>query len=142
LAVVSPNAPTAPALSGTVRSTGKGTGTGNGNGNCTGTGTGTLAAAPLPLVVIDATWRKSSQMLLDHPALSALPRLSLDAPAPTRYRAIRAAQRADQVSTLKMSVQALSMVERASFDAAPLLGAFSQFVAGMAARQRRKCPRA
>ncbi len=47
---------------------------------------------PLRLVVIDATWRKSLRMLLEHPALAALPRLSLDAPAPTRYRAIRAAR--------------------------------------------------
>ena len=32
-------------------------------------------------------------MLIEHPALAALPRLSLQAPAPTRYRAIRAARR-------------------------------------------------
>jgi DTW domain-containing protein YfiP len=45
------------------------------------------------LVVIDATWRKSLRMLLEHRALAELPRLSLDMPAPTRYRAIRAARR-------------------------------------------------
>jgi DTW domain-containing protein YfiP len=66
--------------------------------------------APLRLVVLDATWRKSLRMLLEHPALAALPRLSLDAPAPTRYRAIRAARRADQVSTLEATVQALAML--------------------------------
>ena len=97
---------------------------------------GTTAGAPLRLVVLDATWRKSLRMLLEHPALAALPRLSLHAPAPTRYRAIRAARRSDQVSTLEATVQALAMLEGASFDAAPLLDAFGHFVAGVAARQR------
>ena len=91
---------------------------------------------PLRLVVIDATWRKSLRMLLEHPALAALPRLSLDAPAPTRYRAIRAARRADQVSTLEATAQALAMLEGATFDAAPLLDAFGRFVASVEARQR------
>jgi DTW domain-containing protein YfiP len=93
------------------------------------------AGEPLRLVVIDATWRKSLRMLLEHPALAALPRLSLDAPAPTRYRAIRAARRADQVSTLEATVQALALLEGPSFDATPLLDAFAHFVAGVAARR-------
>ncbi len=96
---------------------------------------GTIAGLPLRLVVIDATWRKSLRMLLEHPALPALPRLSLVAPEPTCYRAIRAARRADQVSTLEATVQALAMLEGPSFDAAPLLDAFGRFVAGVAARQ-------
>ncbi|MDE2398423.1 MAG: DTW domain-containing protein [Burkholderiales bacterium] len=94
------------------------------------------AGKPLRLVVLDATWRKSLRMLLEHPALAALPRLSLDAPPPTLYRAIRAARRADQVSTLEATVQALAMLEGPAFDAAPLLDAFGRFVAGVAARQR------
>ena len=104
----------------------------------TGTGKGTTAAAPLLLVVLDATWRKSLRMLLEHPALAALPRLSLDTPGPTRYRAIRAARRADQVSTLEATVQPLAMLEGPSFDPAPLLEAFGHFVAGVAAQQRPK----
>ena len=97
-----------------------------------------LAAArvPLRLVVIDATWRKSLRMLMEHPALGALPRLSLEAPPLTRYRAIRAARRADQVSTLEATVQALEMLEGPHFDAAPLIDAFDRFVALVAARQR------
>ena len=94
------------------------------------------AGTPLRLVVLDATWRKSLRMLLEHPALAALPRLQLVAPAPTRYRAIRAARRADQVSTLEATVQALAMLDGPSFDAAPLLDAFGRFVAGVAARRR------
>lgn len=107
-----------------------------------------VAAAPSPavaapkdgealrLVVIDATWRKSLRMLLEHPALAALPRLALHAPAPTRYRAIRAARRADQVSTLEATVQALARLEGPAFDAAPLLEAFGHFVSDVAGRQR------
>jgi len=96
----------------------------------------TPAGTPLRLVVIDATWRKSLRLLLEHPPLGALPRLSLQAPAPTSYRAIRAARRADQVSTLEATVQALAMLEGPSFDGTPLLEAFDGFVAGLAARQR------
>jgi len=92
---------------------------------------------PVRLVVLDATWRKSLRMLLEHPVLATLPRLSLDAPAPTRYRAIRAARRADQVSTLEATVQALVMLESPRFDPAPLLEAFGGFVAAVAARQGR-----
>lgn len=94
----------------------------------------TPARAPVRLVVLDATWRKSLRMLLEHPALAALPRLSLITPAPTRYRAIRAARRVDQVSTLEATVQALSMLEGPAFDAAPLLEAFGRFVGDVAAR--------
>ncbi len=94
------------------------------------------SGAPLRLVVIDATWRKSLRMLLEHPVLAELPRLSLDAPPPTCYRAIRAARRPDQVSTLEATVQALAMLEGPSFNGQPLLDAFGQFVAGVAARQQ------
>lgn len=95
-----------------------------------------VAGAPLRLVVIDATWRKSLRLLLEHPALAALPRLALAAPAPTQYRAIRAARRPDQVSTLEATVQALATLEGPAFDGAPLLAAFGEFVAGVAARRR------
>lgn len=101
-----------------------------------------LPGARLRLVVLDATWRKSLRMLLEHPALAALPRLSLHAPAPSRYRAIRAARRADQVSTLEATLQALALLEGPSFDAAPLLDAFGRFVDGIAARQPRLARRA
>lgn len=86
------------------------------------------------LVVIDATWRKSLRMLQDHPALAALPRLSLSAPAPTRYRAIRAARRPDQVSTLEATVQALGQLEGNAARFEPLRAAFGRFVERVAAR--------
>ena len=89
---------------------------------------------PMRLVVIDATWRKSLRMLLEHAALRSLPRLVLAPPALTRYRSIRTARRDDQVSTLEATVHALSMLEGPSFNAHPLLDAFGQFVAGVASR--------
>ncbi len=91
--------------------------------------------APVRLVVIDATWRKSLRLLLEHPPLAALPRLALPTPPPTHYRAIRAARRPDQVSTLEATVQALALIEGPAFDGAPLLAAFGRFVDAVAARQ-------
>lgn len=91
---------------------------------------------PVRLVVLDATWRKSLRMLLEHPALAALPRLSLASPGPTRYRAIRSARTAGQVSTLEAVVHALAMLEGPSFEGAPLLDAFGRFVDEVASRSR------
>jgi DTW domain-containing protein YfiP len=88
------------------------------------------------LVVIDATWRKSLRMLLEHPLLASLPRMSLPATAPTRYRAIRAARRADQISTLEATVQALAMLEGPGFQSEPVLDAFDRFVAHLARLRR------
>lgn len=98
---------------------------------------GIEAGVPVRLVVLDATWRKSLRLLLEHPVLAALPRLSLAALPPTRYRAIRAARRADQVSTLEATVQALALLEGPGFDGAPLLDAFDRFVAAVAQRAGR-----
>lgn len=94
------------------------------------------AGQPVRLIVLDATWRKSLKMLLEHPALAALPRLALAAPEPTRYRTIRAARRSDQVSTLEATVQALAALEGPTFQPAPLLEAFGGFVEALAARRR------
>ena len=91
---------------------------------------------PLRLVVIDATWRKSLRLLLEHPALLALPRWSLDALATTRYRAIRKARRPDQVSTLEATAHALAVLEGPDFNAAGLLDGFEGFIAAVAARHR------
>jgi DTW domain-containing protein YfiP len=137
-----PDVPAAPALPGKGTVPAGAPGTPALTSLATGAATATYpsAGAPTRLVVIDATWRKSLRMLLEHPQLAALPRLSLEAPAATHYRAIRAARRADQVSTLEATVQALAQLEGPSFNAAPLLDAFGGFVAGVAARQARGRP--
>ena len=95
-----------------------------------------VADTPLRLVVIDATWRKSLRMLFEHPAMATLPRLSLDATAPSRYRAIRAARGGDQLSTLEATVHALTTLEGPFFDGTPLLDAFGRFVTDVAGRQQ------
>lgn len=96
-----------------------------------------VADVPLRLVAIDATWRKSLRLLIEHPALATLPRLSLPAPPQTRYRAIRKARRADQISTLEAVVHALAVLEGPSFDGEPLLDTFGTFVAALADRSGR-----
>ena len=89
-----------------------------------------LLAEPtaLRLVVLDGTWRKSRKMLYQNPLLQALPRLPLAAMPPSRYL-IRKAHAPDQLSTLEASCYALSQLHGGSRTFAPLLDAFSRFVA-------------
>ena len=60
------------------------------------------------LVLLDATWRKSLKLLLDHPALQALPRLPLAVPESSAYGRWRLAPRAGQCATLEAACQALA----------------------------------
>lgn len=91
-----------------------------------------LAPHELLLVVLDATWRKSRKLLFTHPWLQRLPRLSLQAPPPSRY-GIRQAESAAQRSTLEATCLALQTLERASELYTPLLQGFDGFVAQQAA---------
>lgn len=94
------------------------------------------AAVPPPpeqlrLVVLDATWRKSRRMLLDHPQLAGLPRLGLAAPPPSRYAPLRKARRPDsQRSTLEATCLALCDLEAEPVptQCRQLLEAFTQWV--------------
>lgn len=94
-------------------------------------------AGPLPqparLVLLDGTWRQARGLLRSHPALQALPRWALPDPAPPRYR-IRRAQHAAQRSTLEAACAALGLLEGRPAHYAPLLDAFSGWVAQVAAR--------
>lgn len=99
-----------------------------------------LPASAVRLVVLDATWRKSLKLLLAHPALAALPRLMLQAPPATRYRAIRTARRGDQISTLEATAHALAQIEGDAPRFEPLLQAFDRFVAREQARTGRQGP--
>lgn len=84
-------------------------------------------AASLRLVAIDGTWRKSLKMLHLHPALRALPRLSLPAQGPSRYL-IRKAPRPGQLSTLEAVCAALGRIEADPGRYMPLIEAFDGFV--------------
>ena len=91
-----------------------------------------LPAAQLRLVVLDATWRKSRKMLYLNPLLQALPRLALDAVAPSNYR-IRKAHAPHQLSSLEAAVHALAQLENDAGRYRPLLAAFDGFVTQQAA---------
>jgi DTW domain-containing protein len=84
--------------------------------------------SPLRLVVLDGTWRKSRKMLYLNPQLQQLPRLALQGTPPSRYR-IRAAHKADQLSTLEATCAALAQMEGDVAPFLPLLAAFDGFVA-------------
>lgn len=105
---------------------------------------GEAAEPPLPLpdpgawrlVLLDGTWRKTRKLLHLNPALDALPRWPLPAPAPPRY-AIRRAQLPGQRSTLEAACGALAALEGRPDRYAPLLAAFDGWVAEQAARAGR-----
>ena len=94
-------------------------------------------SGPLPqparLVLLDGTWRQARALLRSHPLLQDLPRWALPDLAPSRY-SIRRAQHPAQRSTLEAACAALGLLEARPAHYAPLLDAFSGWVAGVAAR--------
>jgi DTW domain-containing protein len=96
-----------------------------------------LAPRPAQLVLLDGTWRQARQMLRASPRLQALPRLPLADPPPSRYAIRRAQQPQHQRSTLEAACLALGQLEGRPGHYAPLLQAFSGWVAEVAARARR-----
>lgn len=82
----------------------------------------------LRLVVIDGTWRKSRKLLYENRLLQRLPRYSLR-DTPTSMYTIRKAHSKNQLSTLEASCYALQQLEQTQIDYAPLLKAFTHFVA-------------
>ncbi len=102
-----------------------------------GMSVGVPAARPTRLVVLDGTWRKSLRMLHANPLLQSLPRWSVAADTPARYRALRKARLATQLSTLEATCAALADIEAAPARYQPLLDAFDRFVADRASRAAR-----
>lgn len=91
----------------------------------------TVANAPTPdtairLVLLDASWRHSKQMLLQNPLLQELPRYALTQVPASRYQ-IRHAHAEDQLSTLEACTYALMQVEPHNPQVADLLLAFDAF---------------
>ncbi|MBV4490458.1 tRNA-uridine aminocarboxypropyltransferase [Pseudomonas oryzicola] len=83
---------------------------------------------PLLLIVPDGTWRKARKLLYLNPLLEALPRVTLGAVAPSRYR-LRKAPEAGALSTIEAVVGALNALEQpACFDA--LLAPFEALIEG------------
>ncbi|WP_417706373.1 tRNA-uridine aminocarboxypropyltransferase [Pseudomonas sp.] len=85
----------------------------------------------LLLVVPDGTWRKARKLLHLNPSLAALPRVSLSAAAPSRYR-LRKAPAEGALSTIEAIVAALDVLEAPQgFDA--LLRPFDALIEGQIA---------
>lgn len=76
--------------------------------------------ATRPLLLLDASWRKSRRLLLSSPWLQALPRISVDLHAPSRYR-IRREPAAEYCSSLEALCRVLGSLEQDHEKYAPLL---------------------
>lgn len=80
-----------------------------------------------PLLFIDATWRKSRRMLMEHAWLEALPRYELPTPPPSRYR-IRREPKPEAISTLEAIVHCLGLLEGDAKRYQPLLEQMDRLV--------------
>ncbi|WP_395009628.1 tRNA-uridine aminocarboxypropyltransferase [Undibacterium sp.] len=78
------------------------------------------------LILLDASWRHSKQMLLQNPILQSLPRIALREVPASRYQ-IRHAYADDQLSTLEACAYALMQLESSGDKFMPLLRAFDSF---------------
>lgn len=78
------------------------------------------------LIVLDGTWRKTAKILHLNPWLHELPRLALQPTSPSRYR-IRKAPRADSLSTIEATAEALNMLHGNS-DFTAITGAFERMI--------------
>ncbi|WP_230409702.1 tRNA-uridine aminocarboxypropyltransferase [Undibacterium fentianense] len=83
---------------------------------------------PLRLIVIDASWRHSLQILRQYPLLQALPRFALRQPPTSRYT-IRHAHAEHQLSTMEAVTYALAELEpkHDPQNTSSLLSAFEAF---------------
>lgn len=86
----------------------------------------TMSRARQTLVLLDATWRKSRQMLDQNPLLRTLPRIALRETPMSRYT-IRQAHQPDQLSSLEACAYALMQLEKNDKQFQPLLTAFEHF---------------
>lgn len=92
----------------------------------------TVAAMPVPqgrtrlLVVPDGSWRKAARLLHANPDLDTLPRLSLPAGAPSRYR-LRRAPNPEALSTVEAIARALTVLD-APRDFTALLHPFERLI--------------
>ncbi|MBF5007373.1 tRNA-uridine aminocarboxypropyltransferase [Diaphorobacter caeni] len=90
------------------------------------------------LVLIDATWRQSRQMVGAHSQLQSLPRLALQNTPATRY-AIRKAHEPHQLSTLEAARLALEVLEP---ERGPQIALLDQAMDAFMTHQRRFWPHA
>jgi DTW domain-containing protein len=105
---------------------------------------GRLAATPPgTLVVIDGTWPQALKMLRANPAIAALPRIGVEAVAPSGYAGLRQEPEAGHLATIDAVAEALSALEQDPGRYAPLRAAFRRAVELQVAcaRGERRSPR-
>lgn len=83
---------------------------------------------PWLLVVPDGTWRKARKLMHMNPLLQTLPKVTLAAPAPSRYR-LRKAPMTGALSTIEAIAQSLECLEPDG-DFTALLRPFEQLIEG------------
>jgi DTW domain-containing protein YfiP len=97
-----------------------------------GTGSPTMQSFPagekqrIRLILLDASWRHSKQMLMHSPSLQTIPRYALHQTPPSRYQ-IRHAYTQEQLSTLEACTYALMQLESPHDKFNALLQAFDAF---------------
>jgi DTW domain-containing protein YfiP len=90
---------------------------------------GSLADRPPPvLVVIDGTWLQAEKMLAANPLVAALPRVEVDAGAPSGYGALRREPAPRCLSTIEAVAHALGAFERDPARFEPMRAAFRRSV--------------
>jgi DTW domain-containing protein len=85
-------------------------------------------APPETLLVIDATWRQAVKMLRANPAIAALPRLGIEAAAPSGYAGLRQEPVEGHLATIDAVAEALGALEGDPARFAPMRTAFRRAV--------------
>jgi DTW domain-containing protein YfiP len=105
---------------------------------------GRLASAPpATLLVLDGNWPQAVKMLRDNPTIAALPRVSIEAAAPSGYGGLRREPEAGHLATIDAVAEALGALEGDPARYAPLREAFRRSVELQVAcaRGERRSPR-
>jgi DTW domain-containing protein YfiP len=85
-------------------------------------------APPETLLVIDATWRQAVKMLRANPAIAGLPRLGIEAAAPSGYAGLRQEPMEGHLATIDAVAEALGALEGDPARFVPMRTAFRRAV--------------
>ena len=101
------------------------------------------ATPPATLLVLDGNWPQALKMLRDNPSVAALPRVSIEAAAPSGYGGLRREPEAGHLATIDAVAEALGALEGDPARYAPLREAFRRSVELQVAcaRGERRSPR-
>ena len=86
------------------------------------------ASPPETLLVIDATWRQAVKMLAANPSVATLPRIGVEAVAPSGYGGLRREPAEGHLATIDAVAEALAALEGDPARFAPMRAAFRRAV--------------